>query len=192
MGAARFARCERVTIEVTYEVPALILPLVATAMARSYDAVPLDFTPMPASLAGAANLVIVTSAKLLEATLALADTGSFDRAARALHVTPSAISQRIRLLEERVGCALVVRGQPCRPTDTGRRMCQHMDRVRLLERDLNDALPALAPEGAPAPAKARMNTSASRRSVPVVKDDGEVLTDRAALGQSVCVLTKPG
>jgi type III secretion protein SpaR/YscT/HrcT len=48
------------------------LPLVASAMARSYDAVPLDFTPMPASLAGAANLVIVTSAKLLEATLALA------------------------------------------------------------------------------------------------------------------------
>jgi LysR family transcriptional regulator (chromosome initiation inhibitor) len=73
--------------------------------------------------------------------------GSFDRAARALHVTPSAISQRIRLLEERVGCALVVRGQPCRPTDTGRRMCQHMDRVRLLEAELTDALPAMAPEG---------------------------------------------
>jgi len=33
--------------------------------------------------------------------------------------------------------------------------------------------PTLAPEGAPAPAKARMNTSASRRSAPVVKDDGE-------------------
>jgi type III secretion protein SpaR/YscT/HrcT len=48
------------------------LPLVAAAMARSYEAVPLDFTPMPASLAGAANLVIITSAKLLEATLALA------------------------------------------------------------------------------------------------------------------------
>ncbi len=73
--------------------------------------------------------------------------GSFERAARALHVTPSAVSQRIRLLEERVGCALVVRGQPCTPTDTGRRMCQHMDRVRLLEQELTDALPALAPEG---------------------------------------------
>ena len=73
--------------------------------------------------------------------------GSFERAARALYVTPSAVSQRIRLLEERVGCALVVRGQPCTPTDTGRRMCQHMDRVRLLEQELTDALPALAPEG---------------------------------------------
>jgi LysR family transcriptional regulator, chromosome initiation inhibitor len=83
----------------------------------------------------------------LNALAAVVREGSFDRAARALHVTPSAISQRIRLLEERVGCALVVRGQPCQPTETGRRMCQHMDRVRLLEQELNDALPALAPEG---------------------------------------------
>ena len=84
----------------------------------------------------------------LNALAAVVREGSFDRAARALHVTPSAISQRIRLLEERVGCALVVRGQPCVPTDTGRRMCQHIDRVRLLEQELNEALPALAPEGA--------------------------------------------
>lgn len=83
----------------------------------------------------------------LHALAAVVREGSFDRAARALHVTPSAVSQRIRLLEERVGCALVVRGQPCTPTDTGRRMCQHMDRVRLLEQELTDALPALAPEG---------------------------------------------
>ena len=73
--------------------------------------------------------------------------GSFERAARALHVTPSAVSQRIRLLEERVGCALVVRGQPCRATDTGRRLTQHMDRVRLLEQELQASLPALAPDG---------------------------------------------
>ena len=83
----------------------------------------------------------------LQALAAVIREGSFDRAARALHVTPSAISQRVRLLEERVGCALVVRGQPCLPTDTGRRMCQHMDRVRLLEQELHDALPAMAPEG---------------------------------------------
>lgn len=83
----------------------------------------------------------------LHALAAVVREGSFDRAARALHVTPSAISQRIRLLEERAGCALVVRGQPCVPTETGRRMCQHIDRVRLLEQELQDALPAMAPEG---------------------------------------------
>jgi LysR family transcriptional regulator, chromosome initiation inhibitor len=81
------------------------------------------------------------------ALAAVVREGSFERAARALHVTPSAVSQRIRLLEERVGCALVVRGQPCTATDTGRRLCQHADRVRLLEQDLHDNLPMLSPEG---------------------------------------------
>lgn len=73
--------------------------------------------------------------------------GSFERAARALHVTPSAISQRIRLLEERIGCALVIRDQPCRATETGRRLCQHVDRVRLLEQELQGTLPMLAQQG---------------------------------------------
>jgi LysR family transcriptional regulator (chromosome initiation inhibitor) len=47
------------------------------------------------------------------------------------------------LLEERVGCALVIRGQPCEATETGRRLCQHVDRVRLLEHELQSDLPAL-------------------------------------------------
>ncbi|SCK16245.1 LysR family transcriptional regulator, chromosome initiation inhibitor [Variovorax sp. HW608] len=83
----------------------------------------------------------------LSALAAVIREGSFERAARTLHVTPSAISQRIRLLEERVGCALVVRGQPCTATEAGRRLCRHVDRVRLLEQELEGALPALAPEG---------------------------------------------
>lgn len=83
----------------------------------------------------------------LAALAAVIREGSFERAAAALHVTPSAVSQRLRTLEERVGCALVVRGQPCTATATGRRLCQHLDRVRLLEQDLQGTLPALAPEG---------------------------------------------
>lgn len=84
----------------------------------------------------------------LFALAAVVREGSFERAARALHVTPSAVSQRIRLLEERVGCALVVRGQPCTATDTGRRLCQHADHVRLLEQDLHDTLPGLSRDAA--------------------------------------------
>jgi LysR family transcriptional regulator (chromosome initiation inhibitor) len=84
----------------------------------------------------------------LAALAAVVREGSFERAALTLHVTPSAVSQRIRALEERVGCALVVRGQPCQATETGRRLCQHVDRVRLLEQELQGTLPALAPEGA--------------------------------------------
>ena len=84
----------------------------------------------------------------LFALAAVVRQGSFERAARTLHVTPSAISQRIRLLEERVGSALVVRGQPCRATEAGRRLCLHIDRVRLLEHELHGELPTLEPEGA--------------------------------------------
>jgi LysR family transcriptional regulator (chromosome initiation inhibitor) len=83
----------------------------------------------------------------LSALSAVIREGSFERAALTLHVTPSAVSQRIKALEERVGCALVVRGQPCVATDTGRRLCQHVDRVRLLEQGLHGTLPAVAPQG---------------------------------------------
>ncbi len=83
----------------------------------------------------------------LAALAAVIREGSFERAARALHVTPSAVSQRIRLLEERVGSALVVRGQPCTPTEAGRRLCRHVERVQLLEHDLQAELPVLADDG---------------------------------------------
>lgn len=79
----------------------------------------------------------------LAALSAVIREGSFERAARALHVTPSAVSQRIRLLEERAGCALVVRGQPCEATETGRQLCLHADRVRLLELECQQNLPGL-------------------------------------------------
>jgi LysR family transcriptional regulator, chromosome initiation inhibitor len=82
----------------------------------------------------------------LSALVAVVREGSFERAARSLHVTPSAISQRIKLLEERAGCALVVRAQPCRATPAGRSLCSHMDRVRLLEQELQGTLPSLAPK----------------------------------------------
>lgn len=62
--------------------------------------------------------------------------GSFDAAAAALSVTPSAISQRIRALEERVGTVLVERGQPARGTPAGLRIARHADALQLLESDL--------------------------------------------------------
>ncbi|RYF82495.1 MAG: LysR family transcriptional regulator ArgP [Comamonadaceae bacterium] len=84
----------------------------------------------------------------LSALAAVVREGSFERAARALHVTPSAISQRVKLLEDRVGCALVVRGQPCRATDTGQRLCRHVDQVRLMEHELREVLPAMGTDDA--------------------------------------------
>jgi LysR family transcriptional regulator, chromosome initiation inhibitor len=55
----------------------------------------------------------------LEALLAAVTEGTFDAAARALHVTPSAVSQRIRALETRVGRVLVARSKPVAPTASG-------------------------------------------------------------------------
>jgi LysR family transcriptional regulator (chromosome initiation inhibitor) len=78
----------------------------------------------------------------LSALAAVVREGSFDRAAQTLHVTPSAVSQRIKQLEERVGCSLVVRGQPARATDAGRLLCRHAEQVGLLEHELRQALPA--------------------------------------------------
>lgn len=78
----------------------------------------------------------------LAALAAVVAEGSFEAAARALHVTPSAVSQRVKLLEQRLGAVLVVRGQPCRPTPAGLLLCRHAERVALLEHELQAVLPA--------------------------------------------------
>lgn len=80
---------------------------------------------------------------LLAALAAVHRRGSFDLAAAELHVTPSAISQRIRALEERMGALLIRRGQPCTATETGLRLIRHHDEVLLLEQALAQDLPAL-------------------------------------------------
>lgn len=69
--------------------------------------------------------------------------GSFERAARALHVTPSAVSQRVKQLEERLGLALIVRGAPCLATQAGQWLCSHVEQVGMLEQQLQRDLPAL-------------------------------------------------
>ncbi|WP_153100069.1 LysR family transcriptional regulator ArgP [Paraburkholderia hayleyella] len=78
---------------------------------------------------------------LLEALAAVVRQGSFERAAAGLNVTPSAVSQRIKLLEERLGSVLVKRGQPCVATASGALLCRHTERVQLLEADLGGQLP---------------------------------------------------
>lgn len=81
---------------------------------------------------------------LIDALAAVLREGSFERAARALHLTPSAVSQRVKLLEERVGQVLVVRANPTRATPAGRALARHAEQVGLLEHALLAELPALA------------------------------------------------
>lgn len=67
--------------------------------------------------------------------LAAVDEGTFEAAARALHVTPSAISQRIKALEQRTGRVLLVRSKPVRLTESGVAVVRFARQLAALERD---------------------------------------------------------
>lgn len=66
--------------------------------------------------------------------------GNFEAAARSLSVTQSAVSQRIRQLEEKVGTVLVVRGRPSAPTDAGLQLCRHFEQIALLQQELGERM----------------------------------------------------
>ncbi len=72
----------------------------------------------------------------LAAFRAIIHTGSFEAAARQLHVTPSAISQRIKQLEDQLGQVLLVRAAPCCATASGQVLLQHSEQIALMENAL--------------------------------------------------------
>src|SRR5712672_4376096 len=76
----------------------------------------------------------------LSALAAVIEFGSFDAAAERLHVTPSAVSQRIKALEQRVGQVLVVREKPCKATGAGIPLVRLAAQTALLELEALDAL----------------------------------------------------
>lgn len=77
----------------------------------------------------------------LALTLAVVlDEGSLDAAARRLHVTPSAVSQRIKTLEEHVGRVLLVRARPVRPTTAAHAVVRYARQIALLEHEAVAAL----------------------------------------------------
>lgn len=71
---------------------------------------------------------------------AVAELGSFERAAVKLSITPSAVSQRVRALETALGAALILRTRPCRPTQMGQRLLQYLRRAALMKADLEAEL----------------------------------------------------
>lgn len=72
----------------------------------------------------------------LAATVAaVVDEGTLDAAARTLRVTPSAVSQRVKSLEEQLGRVLVVRSRPARATPAGQSVIRLARQQALLEHD---------------------------------------------------------
>ena len=95
----------------------------------------------------------------LAAFAAVIELGSFDAAAARLHVTPSAVSQRIKALEQRVGQVLVVREKPCRATSAGLPLLRLAAQTELLE------IEALTETGVGAPAQPRIAVAVNADSM---------------------------
>lgn len=72
----------------------------------------------------------------LAALAAILRLGSFEAAAAELHVTASAVSQRLKALEDRLGAVLVHRTSPCTATVAGHRLARHAQDLGLLEQGL--------------------------------------------------------
>ena len=72
----------------------------------------------------------------LDCLAALADTGSFERAAQQLAITQSAVSQRLRVLETGLGRLLVVRSRPLRLTEPGKVLLRYARQMQAMRADI--------------------------------------------------------
>ncbi len=135
----------------------------------------------------------------LAALAAIHRLGSFEAAATELHVTPSAISQRIKALEEATGALLLIRGQPCTATAAGLRLIRHHDDIALLTRQLAADLPGATP--GPVPLRIAVNAdSLATWVIPalaateglffhLIIDDQEISQDWLKRGEVVAAIT---
>lgn len=98
----------------------------------------------------------------LRTLAAVIEHGTFDRAAEALRITPSAVSQRMKGLEQQTGRVLVLRTKPIQPTPAGRVLLRLARQVALLE---SEALEALGSGG-----------SAARPVIPLVVNADSLAT----------------
>lgn len=138
----------------------------------------------------------------LRTLAAIIDEGSLEGAARALHVSPSAISQRVRSMEERVGTVVLLRTRPVTATAAGATLLRA---ARQVSRVIDDAATELDEGGAagslvklvinadslatwfvPALAKAAAATGARFE---VLRADETVSTEKLRSGEVMAALT---
>lgn len=85
--------------------------------------------------------------------------GTFDAAARELHLTPSAVSQRVRALEQQAGQVLVLRTRPSRATPAGEVLVRLAGQLAALDADAQHAM------GRPAGASRRLSVAVNADSL---------------------------
>lgn len=78
--------------------------------------------------------------KLLQALAAVVREQSFERAAAAIFITQSAISQRIKQLEQIISQPVLVRSTPPKATEIGKQLISHYYQVEQLEQALHEAI----------------------------------------------------
>ncbi len=76
----------------------------------------------------------------LQTLLAVVDAGSFDDASIDMGITASAVSQRIKALENRVGAVLLVRSRPVVPTEQGTRILRYARQMTALSAEFSHEL----------------------------------------------------
>lgn len=143
---------------------------------------------------------------LLEALAAVVREGTFDAAARSLNITQSAVSQRVKLLEEKSGAVLIVRGRPCVATEFGQQLYRHIEQVQLLESDLRKNLTSInvPVTGRPAIIRIAVNRDSLASWFPevirragtelklhldIIPDDEEHTAERLRSGEALAAVT---
>ncbi len=95
--------------------------------------------------------------KLLAALSEVIELQSFELAAKKLFISQSAVSQRVKLLEEHVGQPVLIRNQPIIATLAGEQLLSHFKKVKQLEHEL---LPILSPDKPVKPMKISLAVNA--------------------------------
>ncbi len=95
--------------------------------------------------------------KLLHAFSEVIKQQSFEKASELLCLTQSAVSQRIKQLEQNIAQPVLIRSNPIVATDIGKKLLSHYHQVQQLESDL---LPHIHPEQTSTPLKVSLATNA--------------------------------
>ncbi|TMM47486.1 ArgP/LysG family DNA-binding transcriptional regulator [Colwellia ponticola] len=95
--------------------------------------------------------------KLLAALAEVIELQSFELAAQKLFISQSAVSQRIKALEEHVGQPVLIRNQPIVATIAGEQLLSHFKKVKQLEHEL---VPLLSPDTPIKPMKVALAVNA--------------------------------
>ncbi len=142
----------------------------------------------------------------LHALSAVVREGTFEAAARSLNVTQSAVSQRIKHLEERLGAIVVVRGRPCAPTELGLELCHHIEQVHLLEHQLRRNIESASGQGNDRAAQIRIAVNSDSLATwfptvvkraarelnihfDIIADDQEYTNERLTSGEALAAVT---